>query len=61
MTGRSAPACRKTGKVICVGDSAKTEFAWFESFLHDQNGKLIASMRHLNRWMKVSSPLWKAA
>jgi hypothetical protein len=52
---------RKTGKVICVGDSNKTEFAWFQSYLHDKDGKLVASMRHLNRWMKVSSPLWKAA
>jgi hypothetical protein len=52
---------RKSGRVICTGNSAKTEFAWFDSFLHDQDGKLIAEMRHLNRWMKVSSPLWKAA
>lgn len=52
---------RKTGRVICTGNSAKTEFAWFDSFLHDQDGRLIAEMRHLNRWMKASSPLWKAA
>jgi hypothetical protein len=58
---RSGVPYRKTGKVICVGDSNKTEFAWFESSLHDKSGKLVASMRHLNRWMKVSSPLWKAA
>jgi hypothetical protein len=58
---KSGVPYRKTGKVICVGDSNKTEFAWFESYLHDKDGKLIASMRHLNRWMKVSSPLWKAA
>ena len=58
---RAGVPYRKTGKVICVGDSNKTEFAWFESALHDQSGKLVASMRHLNRWMKVSSPLWKAA
>jgi hypothetical protein len=58
---RSGVPYRKTGRVICVGDSTKTEFAWFDSVLHDQDGKLIASMRHLNRWMKVSSPLWKAA
>ena len=58
---RSGVPYRKTGKVICVGDSNKTEFAWFESELHDKSGKLVASMRHLNRWMKVSSPLWKAA
>lgn len=58
---RSGVPYRKTGKVICTGNSAKTEFAWFDSFLHDQDGQLIAEMRHLNRWMKVSSPLWKAA
>jgi hypothetical protein len=58
---RSGVPYRKTGKVICVGDSNKTEFAWFESSLHEKTGKLVASMRHLNRWMKVSSPLWKAA
>lgn len=58
---RSGVPYRKTGKVICTGTSAKTEFAWFDSFLHDQDGRLIAEMRHLNRWMKVSSPLWKAA
>jgi hypothetical protein len=58
---KSGVPYRKTGKVICVGDSNKTEFAWFQSYLHDKDGKLIASMRHLNRWMKVSSPLWKAA
>lgn len=58
---RAGVPYRKTGKVICTGNSSKTEFAWFDSFLHDQNGKLIAEMRHLNRWMKVSSPLWKAA
>ena len=49
---------RKSGKVVFVGESPKTEFAWFDSFLHDANGKLIAEMRHMTRWMKVSSPLW---
>lgn len=49
---------RKSGKVVCVGESPKTEFAWFDSFLHDESGKLIAEMRHMTRWMKVSSPLW---
>jgi len=58
---RSGVPYRKTGRVICTGNSAKTEFAWFDSFLHDADGRLIAEMRHLNRWMKVSSPLWKAA
>jgi hypothetical protein len=49
---------RKSGKVVCVGESPKTEFAWFDSELHDENGGLIAEMRHMTRWMKVSSPLW---
>jgi hypothetical protein len=49
---------RETGKVVCVGESPKTEFAWFDSALHDKNGTLIAEMRHMTRWMKVSSPLW---
>jgi hypothetical protein len=51
---------RKSGKVVCVGASPKTEFAWFDSFLHDGNGELVAEMRHMTRWMKVSSPLWSS-
>jgi hypothetical protein len=50
----------KTGKVVCVGESPKTEFAWFDSALHDKDGTLVAEMRHMTRWMKVSSPLWAA-
>lgn len=49
---------RKSGRVVAVGESPKTEFAWFDSFLHDESGNLIAEMRHMTRWMKVSSPLW---
>lgn len=57
---RSRTPYRKTGRVICVGQSAKTEFAWYDSELHDQDGRLIAQMRHMTRWMKISSPLWAA-
>ncbi len=50
---------RRTGSVICVGASPKTEFAWVDSQLQDKtSGKTIATMRHLTRWMKASSPLW---
>ncbi len=49
----------RTGRVICVGITDKTEFAWKASELRDESGKLIAEMRHLTRWMKASSPLWK--
>lgn len=52
---------RKTGKVVAVGASPKTEFAWFDSALTDKDGKLIGEMRHMTRWMKVSSPLWRTA
>jgi hypothetical protein len=49
---------RKSGKVAGYGASPKTEFIWLDSFLHDQDGHLIAEMRHMTRWMKISSPLW---
>jgi hypothetical protein len=49
----------KTGRVVCVGVTDKTEFAWVDSELTDSAGRLVAEMRHLTRWMKASSPLWK--
>ena len=55
---RTDRAYRKSGRIACVGESPKTEFAWFDSWLHDERGKLIAEMRHMTRWMKISSPLW---
>ena len=52
-------AYRRTGKVVCVGASPKTEFAWVDSQLQDpSSGRVIAEMRHLTRWMKASSELW---
>lgn len=51
---------RRTGKIICVGASNKTEFAWVDSQLHDKaTGKLVAEMRHMTRWMKAGSPAWQ--
>jgi hypothetical protein len=49
----------KTGRVVAVGVTDKTEFVWVDSELTDAAGRLIAEMRHMTRWMKVSSPLWK--
>ncbi|HEY3800159.1 MAG TPA: hypothetical protein VGL58_17570 [Caulobacteraceae bacterium] len=49
----------KTGRIAAVGVTDKTEFVWVDSELTDERGKLIAEMRHMTRWMKVSSPLWK--
>ena len=48
------------GKYVCIGASRKTEYLWFDSTLEEkETGKIIASMRHLNRFMKVGSPLYK--
>jgi hypothetical protein len=57
---RTETPYRKSGRVVAVCASPKTEFAWFDSWLHDQDGALVAEMRHMTRWMKVSSPLWKS-
>ncbi|NHJ25762.1 MAG: hypothetical protein EAX89_14365 [Candidatus Lokiarchaeota archaeon] len=49
-----------TGTIVCVGVSSKTEYFWYDSVLEDkESGKQIAKMRHLNRFMKASSPLYK--
>jgi hypothetical protein len=45
--------------VVAVGVTDKTEFVWVDTALTDQSGRLIAEMRHMTRWMKVSSPLWR--
>jgi hypothetical protein len=50
---------RRTAKVVCVGASPKTEFAWVDSQLYEKStGKPVAEMRHMTRWMKAGSPLW---
>ena len=53
---------RKTGRIVCVGTSPKTEFIWMDSELYEKDsGKLVADMRHMNRLMKASSPLYQEA
>ncbi|MFX1477361.1 MAG: hypothetical protein ACFFCI_04445 [Promethearchaeota archaeon] len=48
------------GKYVCIGASKKTEYFWLDSTLEDkETGKLIASMRHLNRFMKAGSPFYE--
>jgi len=48
------------GKVACVGISRKTEYFWLDSTLEEkETGKIVASMRHLNRYMKAGSSLYK--
>lgn len=49
-----------TGKIICVGASKRTEYFWHDSFLKEkESGRLVASLRHLNRFMKAGSPLYE--
>jgi hypothetical protein len=50
----------KTGRISSVGVTGKTEFAWVDSELTDADGRLVAELRHMNRWMKASSPLWQS-
>lgn len=49
-----------SGEMICVGASPKTEYYWFDALLEEkESGKKVAKMRHMNRFMKASSPLYQ--
>lgn len=51
---------RITGKLASVGVSRKTEYFWVDAVLEEkETGKKVASMRHMNRFMKAGSPLYK--
>ena len=48
------------GKFVCIGVSSKTEYLWLDATLEEkETGKLVATMRHLDRFMKAGSPLYK--
>ena len=45
------------GKYVSIGASKKTEYVWRDCTLEEkETGKMIASMRHLDRFMKAGSP-----
>ncbi len=44
------------GKVVDVGDSPKTEYLWWDATTTDDDGRVVARMRHLLRFLKASSP-----
>jgi hypothetical protein len=49
------------GKIACVGVSRKTEYFWMDTYLEEKDtGKKVASMRHMNRFMKAGSPLYES-
>jgi hypothetical protein len=52
---------RVTGSIIALGQSPKTEYMWFETALNESDGKRVAEMRMLLRFMKASSPLYRDA
>ncbi|MFX1428248.1 MAG: hypothetical protein ACFFBE_17475 [Promethearchaeota archaeon] len=48
-----------SGKVACAGVSSKTEYYWIDAILKEkESGKIVASMRHMTRYMKAGSPLY---
>ncbi len=47
---------RVRSHVVCVGQSPKTEYLWFDTTAHDESDQLIASFRMMLRFMKASSP-----
>lgn len=49
---------RAGGVVRAVGQSPKTEFYWHDTFVEDPDGKRIAEMRMMTRFMKESSVLY---
>jgi hypothetical protein len=51
-----------TGTILAVGQTPKTEYFWYEArALEPDNGKHVASMTMMLRFMKGSSPLWSNA
>jgi hypothetical protein len=53
---------RVGGSIVALGQSPKTEYMWFETALNEpDNGKRVAEMRMLLRFMKASSPKYQDA
>jgi len=48
---------RVVNKIVSLAVTSKTELYWLDSWLYEKD-KLVATMRHLNRYMKAGSPLY---
>ena len=47
------------GRILALGESPKTEVAWYESTLRDAaDGRLVARLIMMSRLLKASSKLW---
>ena len=45
-------------EVVCVGQSPKTEYVWYDQHAYNTDGQLVVSLRMQSRAMKASSPLY---
>ena len=45
--------------VVCVGQSPKTEYVWYEQNAFDKSGDLVVTLLIQSRAMKASSPLYQ--
>mgnify|MGYP003332425197 CR=1 FL=1 len=45
-------------EVVCVGQSPKTEFVWYDQHAYNEQGVHVASLRMQSRAMKASSKLY---
>ncbi len=50
---------RIESEVVCVGQSPKTEYVWYDSFAYNEADELVATLRIQSRAMKASSPLYQ--
>jgi len=48
-------AYRIESEVECVGQSPKTEYLWFDTTATGPDGKLVATLRMMLRFMKASA------
>jgi len=48
---------RVVNKIINLAVTGKTELYWLDSWLYEKD-QLVATMRHLNRYMKAGSPVY---
>ena len=45
-------------EVVCVGQSPKTEYVWYDQHAFDDTDVHVATLRMQSRAMKASSPLY---
>jgi hypothetical protein len=46
------------GTIVSLGQSPKTEYLWYDAYI-DEDGKRVAEMRMMYRFMKASSSLYQ--